>query len=128
MYTSFFIFRTRLYLGFIFSELICIASGLGAYPEISDPQPGCGPTRNFELLDAKYSTNYVYNFNCIESVDIMKVESISTVRGAIRIWNMTIQYWIAEYVYRRLPIKKIENFSCIWSVCFMAWNILGLFY
>jgi len=63
MYTSFFIFRTRLYLGFIFSELICIASGLGAYPEISDPQPGCGPTRNFELLDAKYvSLAMLFNY------------------------------------------------------------------
>lgn len=54
MYTSFFIFRTRIYLGFIFSELICIASGMGAYPEISDPQSGCGPTKNYELLDATY--------------------------------------------------------------------------
>lgn len=54
MYTSFFIFRTRLYLGFIFSELICIASGMGAYPAMSDPQSGCGPTKNFELLKKEY--------------------------------------------------------------------------
>jgi len=50
----------------------------------------------------------VYNFDCIESIDIMKVETISTVRGATRIWNMTIQYWIAEYVYRRIPVKKLR--------------------
>lgn len=50
----------------------------------------------------------VYNFDCIESIDIMKVETISTVRGATRIWNMTIQYWIAEYVYRRFPFKKLR--------------------
>lgn len=49
-----------------------------------------------------------YNFDCIESIDIMKVETISTVRGATRIWNMTVQYWIAEYVYRRIPIKKLR--------------------
>lgn len=49
-----------------------------------------------------------YNFECIESIDIMKVETISTVRGATRIWNMTVQYWIAEYVYRRFPIKKLR--------------------
>lgn len=57
----------------------------------------------------RYSENIrVYNFDCIESIDIMKVETISTVRGAVRIWNMTIQYWIAEYVYRRFPIKKLR--------------------
>lgn len=54
MYTSFFIFRTRLYLGFIFSELICVASGMGAYPASSDPQSGCGPTKNFESLKKEY--------------------------------------------------------------------------
>lgn len=54
MYSSFFIFRTRLYLGFIFSELICIASGMGAYPETTDPQSGSGPTKNFKLLETEY--------------------------------------------------------------------------
>lgn len=50
----------------------------------------------------------VYNYDCIISIDIIKVETISTVRGATRIWNMTIQFWIAEYVYRRFPIKKLR--------------------
>lgn len=54
MYTSFFIFRTRLYLGFIFSEIICIASGLGAYPIQCHPKPGYGPTKNFEILEKEY--------------------------------------------------------------------------
>uniref|UniRef100_A0A2S2QMN4 Lysophospholipid acyltransferase 7 n=1 Tax=Sipha flava TaxID=143950 RepID=A0A2S2QMN4_9HEMI len=112
MYTSFFIFRTRLYLGFIFSELICIASGMGAYPAISDPQSGCGPTKNFESLKKDhFEKEEIYNFDCVESIDIMKVETISTVRGATRIWNMTIQYWIAEYVYRRFPIKNFRTLA-----------------
>jgi len=61
MYTSFFIFRSRLYLGFIFSEIICVTSGLGAYPEVTDPQPGYGPTKNFGLLETKY----VF-FSCVQ--------------------------------------------------------------
>lgn len=52
--------------------------------------------------------NMSYNFDCIESIDIIKVETISTVRGATRIWNMTIQYWIAAYVYSRFPFKKFR--------------------
>ncbi|VVC42300.1 Membrane bound O-acyl transferase, MBOAT [Cinara cedri] len=120
MYTSFFIFRTRLYLGFIFSEIICIASGMGAYPSKCEPQSGCGPTKHYELLETKHlSKEELYNFDCIISIDIIKVETISTVRGATRIWNMTIQFWIAEYVYKRFPIKKLRtlaafSISAIW--------------
>ncbi|XP_060859646.1 lysophospholipid acyltransferase 7 [Metopolophium dirhodum] len=129
MYSSFFIFRTRLYLGFIFSELICIASGMGAYPEVTDPQSGSGPTRNFESLETEYSVKEeVYNFDCIESIDIMKVETISTVRGATRIWNMTIQYWIAEYVYRRIPVKKLRTLvafgiSALWHGIYTGYYV-----
>lgn len=65
MYTSFFIFRSRLYMGFIFSELICVASGLGAYPEITDPQSGCGPTKNFESLGTKYIFLIVFHANFV---------------------------------------------------------------
>lgn len=60
MYTSFFIFRTRLYMGFIFSELICIVAGLGAYPELSEPQSGSGPTKNFESLETGYAFYLIY--------------------------------------------------------------------
>lgn len=64
-------------------------------------------SNNFDCLrysDAEKS----FNFDCVKSIDIIKVETISTVRGATRIWNMTVQYWIAEYVYRRFPIKKLR--------------------
>ncbi|XP_050438805.1 lysophospholipid acyltransferase 7 [Adelges cooleyi] len=109
MYTSFFIYRTRIYLGFILSELICIASGMGAYPVSTNPQSGRGPTKNFDVIET--SSEECYSFECIKSIDIMKVESISTVRGATRIWNMTVQYWIAAYVYTRFPIKKLRTLS-----------------
>lgn len=61
MYSSFFILRTRIYLGFILSELICIASGMGAYPEVTDPQSGSGPTKNFESLETEYVLFYTNN-------------------------------------------------------------------
>ena len=49
MVPMFFIFRTRLYVAWIVSEGICIASTLGAYPSASQPRCGTGPT-NFEAL------------------------------------------------------------------------------
>lgn len=27
---------------------------MGAYPEMTDPQSGSGPTKNFELLETEY--------------------------------------------------------------------------
>lgn len=68
----------------------------------------------------------VYNFDCIISIDIIKVETISTVRGATRIWNMTIQFWIAEYVYRRFPIKKLRYISKNIIMIFMNYNFFFL--
>ena len=40
----FYIYRSRLYVGFILSEIICIFAGFGVYPSECDPKPGCGPT------------------------------------------------------------------------------------
>ncbi|GFR16589.1 lysophospholipid acyltransferase 7 [Trichonephila clavata] len=50
MTPSFFNFRMRIYSGFILGECVCIAMGLGAYPKVSNPQPGAGPT-NFSALE-----------------------------------------------------------------------------
>ena len=38
------IFRTRLYLAWIMSELMSFTAGLGAYPVEAKPQVGEGPT------------------------------------------------------------------------------------
>ena len=45
----FFVFRMRIYTGFILSECACMTAGLGAYPALTDPKPGSGPT-NIEAL------------------------------------------------------------------------------
>ncbi|UYV80621.1 MBOAT7 [Cordylochernes scorpioides] len=39
----FFAFRMRLYMGFVLGECSCIASKLGAFPEVSKPEAGRGP-------------------------------------------------------------------------------------
>lgn len=44
MVPMFIIFRTRLYMAWILSESMCMTSGLGAYPEASQPKCGQGPT------------------------------------------------------------------------------------
>jgi len=67
MVPMFFIFRTRLYVAWIMSECIAIASALGAYPAASQPRCGSGPT-NFEALERwwdffdRYVLNIVFNY------------------------------------------------------------------
>lgn len=40
----FFVYRTRLYFAWIMGECVCMSVGLGAYPAISRPTVGEGPT------------------------------------------------------------------------------------
>ncbi|KAH9280314.1 Lysophospholipid acyltransferase 7 [Echinococcus granulosus] len=40
----FFVYRTRLYFAWIMGECVCMSAGLGAYPAISRPAVGEGPT------------------------------------------------------------------------------------
>jgi len=47
-----------------------------------------------------------YNFETVHSLDIYGCELASTVREGMRAWNMTVQYWLATYVYKRLPFKS----------------------
>lgn len=47
---SFFNFRMRMYIGMCLSECVFTMSGLGAYPAITDPRPGQGPTKEYSAL------------------------------------------------------------------------------
>ena len=33
-----------------------------------------------------------------------------TARGAMRCWNMSVQFWLAHYVYKRFPIRRFGTF------------------
>ncbi|XP_071547166.1 lysophospholipid acyltransferase 7 [Panulirus ornatus] len=108
----FFNFRMRIYAGFVLSECVCIMAGLGAYPTASMPKPGHGPSK-YEALEEsseKESANTKYNFETIHNIDEFGADFTPTVRAGMRCWNMTVQYWLANNVYRRLkmarPIKE----------------------
>ena len=97
----FFNFRMRLYTGFILSECSCIMAGLGAYPVKSDPKPGQGPS-NLEALEDVSEVDEM-NFETVHNIDEFAAESVTTMREALKSWNMTVQWWLVANVYRRLP-------------------------
>ena len=39
-------FRWRYYIGWLLAKSLCIAAGLGCYPDVSHPKPGKGPTES----------------------------------------------------------------------------------
>ncbi|XP_021002712.1 lysophospholipid acyltransferase 7 isoform X2 [Parasteatoda tepidariorum] len=120
----FFSFRMRIYVAFVLGECICINLGLGAYPEKSNTQPGAGPT-NLNALqeidnDSKALATATYNFESIRCMNELASEFRPTMREGIRYWNMTVQYWLAIYIYRKTaapkPVKMLVTMfvSAIW--------------
>ncbi len=97
----FFNFRMRLYTGFILSECSCIMAGLGAYPAKSDPKPGQGPSKLEELANVQEGDEM--NFETIHNIDEFATESVTTMREALKSWNMTVQWWLVANIYRRFP-------------------------
>ena len=97
----FFNFRMRLYTGFVLSECSCIMAGLGAYPVKSDPKPGQGPSKLEELAEVNETDEI--NFETVHNIDEFAAESVTTMREALKSWNMTVQWWLVANVYKRLP-------------------------
>ena len=68
MVPMFMVFRTRLYMAWILAECMCMTIGLGAYPSLSKPKCGMGPTDLKELH--KRLVNFLFDLvttdcNCV---------------------------------------------------------------
>lgn len=100
------LFRFRFYIAWIFSEYACITSNFGAYPVISKPKPGAGPTNLVDLANAKSNELLDLNFNTVHNIDEYACETETTVKRVLHFWNMSVQWWMANNVYKRIPFKS----------------------
>ena len=48
-----------------------------------------------------------YDFETIHNIDEWKCESALTVKEVLRYWNMSVQYWMATCVYKRIKWRQI---------------------
>lgn len=60
-----------------------------------------------------------YDHETIHCIDPYKSDFVPTMREAMKHWNITIQYWLATYVYKQFPNKKYRTIvtmliSAIW--------------
>ncbi|GFR90334.1 lysophospholipid acyltransferase 7 [Elysia marginata] len=107
MVPMFTIFRTRLYLAWIFSEIMSMTAGFGAYPIKAKPRCGDGPTDlkqlDIAMEEEKDGKSLNYDFETIHNIDIYGCELAPMTKQGLRSWNMTVQYWLASFVHKRVP-------------------------
>lgn len=106
--SAFAIFRIRTYGAFVMAEAACMNIGFGAYPKAFEPRSGHGPLKIITQEITDYLDDQDYSFETIESFNKLNVEKCSTLSEATRNWNKCIQYWLAIYVYKRFPSKKLR--------------------
>ncbi|ELT92151.1 hypothetical protein CAPTEDRAFT_141205 [Capitella teleta] len=103
-----FIFRLRFYCGWILAECGCMTAGLGAYPAVTKPRCGAGPT-DFEAFEECYEMapeGIAYNFETIHNIDEYGCETAVTNRRKMHHWNKSVQYWLSSNIYKRLTLVK----------------------
>ncbi|XP_049853119.1 lysophospholipid acyltransferase 7 isoform X1 [Schistocerca gregaria] len=108
---TFFIFRMRLYTGMVLSECVCTMAGFGAYPASAESRRGHGPTKAYidVCVNSGNGKRESYDFETIHNVDPFLSDFVPTTRAAMKHWNSCVQYWLAVYVYKRLPFKKLRT-------------------
>jgi len=102
--------RMKFYIAWGLAEIGFITLGLGAYPTSMLSKSGNGPTATITYAtddDSDVSLKEIkscdYDFNTIYNIDPYNVEMSSSVRFAMRSWNLTVQWWLTSFIYKRLP-------------------------
>uniref|UniRef100_A0A0N5ASU9 Lysophospholipid acyltransferase 7 n=1 Tax=Syphacia muris TaxID=451379 RepID=A0A0N5ASU9_9BILA len=104
IYVGIFIFfwmRCRMYSAWMVAESICILNGIGIYPKSFISQVSIGPKKDSPELT--FSGHIETSSEAIRNADIFKVEFDSTFRQTVRAWNRSVQFWLATFVYKRVP-------------------------
>lgn len=60
------------------------------------------------IRNNKDRSSITYNFETIHNIDEYAAET-SDVRGSLKVWNMTVQWWLAVNVHRRFPFKPLRT-------------------
>ncbi|KAL2084901.1 hypothetical protein ACEWY4_020419 [Coilia grayii] len=102
MIAVFFVFRMRFYSAWCGAEAGCISAGLGCYPEGAQSKPGGGPTVPYS---PDPDTPVQYDFKTIQNIDCYNTDFCVKVRHGMRYWNMTVQWWLHNYIYPNAPFR-----------------------
>ncbi|XP_017321095.1 lysophospholipid acyltransferase 7 [Ictalurus punctatus] len=102
MVAVFFVFRMRFYSAWCGAEAGCITAGLGCYPKGAESKPGGGPTVQYS---PEPGALVEYDFRTIQNIDCYNTDFCVKVRHGMRYWNMTVQWWLHQYIYSSAPFR-----------------------
>ncbi|XP_030053754.1 membrane-bound acylglycerophosphatidylinositol O-acyltransferase MBOAT7 isoform X2 [Microcaecilia unicolor] len=108
MVPTFFVFRMRFYVAWIFAECGCISAAFGAYPAAAKSRPGGGPTVDYTSAGRSPEGERLaieYDYETIKNIDCYGTDFSVKVKDGMRYWNMTVQWWLARYIYKNSPVR-----------------------
>ncbi|MEE6482886.1 hypothetical protein FKM82_013380 [Ascaphus truei] len=123
MVPVFFVFRMRFYIAWIFSECGCIAAAFGAYPVAAKSRSGGGPTVEYAPLERSADGTKValeYDYETVKNIDCYGTDFCVKVKDGMRYWNMSVQWWLAQYIYKNSPVKSFV-FGNAWTMLISAY-------
>ncbi|XP_053546707.1 lysophospholipid acyltransferase 7 [Bombina bombina] len=123
MVPIFFVFRMRFYVAWIFSECGCIAAAFGAYPVAAKSRSGGGPTVEYSVLERNTDGSKVeqqYDYETVKNIDCYGTDFCVKVKDGMRYWNMSVQWWLAQYIYKNSPVKSFV-FGNAWTMLISAY-------
>ncbi|TSL82551.1 Lysophospholipid acyltransferase 7 [Bagarius yarrelli] len=125
MVAVFFVFRMRFYSAWCGAEAGCITAGLGCYPQGAESKPGRGPSVQYS---PEPGALVEYDFKTIQNIDCYNTDFCVKVRHGMRYWNMTVQWWLHEYIYSSAPFRAYA-LRAGWTMLVSAyWHGLHLGY
>lgn len=97
--------RYRFYTAWILAESTCISARLGAYEVSRQSRPGLGPKLSVEDAAKEKENSEVgtYDFNTIWNLKKLVCEFNPSIRQCMRDWNCSVQWWLANYTYKKVP-------------------------
>uniref|UniRef100_UPI00358F2DDA lysophospholipid acyltransferase 7-like isoform X2 n=1 Tax=Myxine glutinosa TaxID=7769 RepID=UPI00358F2DDA len=119
MVPVFFAFRMRFYVCWLLAEAGCIAAALGAYPKRARAKPGAGPIMELESTSSEAEGPVEYDFDTIKNIDCYSADFCVRVKDGMRYWNMSVQWWLAQYIYKTAPFRPYILRS-VWTMLVSA--------
>ncbi|KAL4665503.1 hypothetical protein H8959_000001 [Pygathrix nigripes] len=103
----FFAFRVRFYVAWIAAECGCIAAGFGTYPVAAKARAAGGPTLQCPPPGSpEKAASVEYDYETIRNINCYGTDFCVRVRDGMRYWNMMVQWWLAQYIYKSTPASS----------------------
>ncbi|XP_071477788.1 lysophospholipid acyltransferase 7-like [Diadema antillarum] len=105
MVPIFVVFRTRMYSAWLLSECVCMSAALGAYPKALKPKCGQGPSIDPQEISGKDIDPSDYDYEAVHNISGYMCDMTTTFRDGMRWWNMSVQWWLKNFIYFRCPVR-----------------------